>query len=163
MPRLAIMPEIDATFTIRPDRRSTISPPTIFVQTNALVTLRSSCIRHVSPGISSVGTLNRRPPTLFTRTSIGPCSSTARRAVSSATSGIDMSPTSVATSQPSPTSAAAAASSEARSRPTSTRSAPACASPKAISLPKPRLPPVTIALRPARENASRIEAIDRRA
>ena len=38
MPRFAIMPEIEAMLITRPDRRFSIAPPTIFVQTNVLAT-----------------------------------------------------------------------------------------------------------------------------
>ena len=101
MPRFAISPEIDAMLMIRPPRpRAIIAPPMIFVQTKVLVRLRSMSVCQVSSGMSWVGMLTRRPPTLLIRMSTGPCSERAVRHARSASAGCPTSAWIVKTSRP---------------------------------------------------------------
>src|SRR5262245_6941479 len=149
-----MIPEIDAILMITPDFRATIDPPMILQQRNALVRFRSTIRFQSSRGISSVGMLIRRPPTLFIRTSIGPCWLSASRHIRSASAGCPKSAMIVATVWPRVPSSAAALTSESASRPTRTRSAPASARALAISNPRPRLPPVISARFPSNRNLS---------
>src|SRR5579871_4570062 len=130
-----------------------MSRPAACANRNAPVRLMSTTFCHLSSGISS-GSAAHVTPALLTRMSILPNTSTVRSTTCWTSAGFDTSQRTPSTRTPRARMASTAGASHCSRRAHSIREAPASASPSAISSPRPRDPPVTIATRPASENKS---------
>ena len=122
------------------------------------VTLTSKTSSNSASGTSRAGPW-KQMPALLTRMSMRPCAATASSATRATSSrSVTSADTTVARRPVSSAMAAAASSLRAVSRATTTTSAPAWARAVAKARPRPRLAPVTSAVRPDRSNGFVIPA-----
>ena len=103
----------------------------------------------MSASVMSSSRRSGNTPALAQRTSMPPWRETASAAIRSQSAATPTSPWTNDTGLPPPVSSDAAASPATASRPVTTTFAPARAKTRAIPLPIPRVPPVTITVRPS--------------
>src|SRR5579872_1867247 len=151
-------PITDAMLMTFPYPRDFIAGRAARVTRKTPTTFVSNTCRQRSSGISSNGA-PQLTPALFTRMSTPPNAVAAAPTSRSASPGTVTSHACARTSMPAAASSADASSSHCVRRATITIRAPASPSPRAISSPSPRDPPVTIATRCCSENSSGTRAM----
>src|SRR2546425_1273848 len=140
---------------IRPYWRSSIVRPAACENRNAPVRLMSITFCHFSSGIAS-GRAPQLTPALLIRMSTSPYPASVLSTTACTWTGFATSQIAASTRTPRARSASTVGVSHSSRRAQSMSAAPASARPSAISRPRPRDPPVTIAARPDRSNSSLI-------
>src|SRR5262245_16914506 len=147
------MPAIEATLMMRPHSRFSMSRPAACANRNAPVRLMSTTFCHLSSGSTS-GSAPQVTPALLIRTSTFPNFDTVLSTTACTSAAFDTSQSMPSTVKPQARNASTVGVSHSSRRAHSMSDAPASASPSAISWPRPREPPVTIATRSFRLNNS---------
>ena len=138
---------------MRPHRRFSMSRPAACENRNAPVRLMSITFCHFSTGIVS-GSAAHVTPALLTRMSTLPNRETVVSTTACTSAGLETSQSTLSTVNPRARMSVTVGVSHSSRRAQSISDAPASASPSAISRPRPREPPVTIATRSERLNNS---------
>src|SRR5215469_10221379 len=141
---------------ILPERCSIMTLLASWASSKAAVRLTDTMGSHWSRPKSCTSD-SRVMPAEFTRMSTEPSVSTQRCTMAAGTPGCVMSAVTNSIRRPAPSISRRVVPSSS-ARPTANTSAPAVASAREKALPRPVLPPVTRALRPTRENRSRLKS-----